>query len=594
MSHVMGAIWTTGLAALVTVPAVGRPAPARIPVSAKPVSIRAQKEPLGEVLTILGRASGARLSTVAHLRERRVSLFVKGGSLGSVMRGLARAWSLPRYPASWIRPRGDGPDTVVHHHLWQRAEAATEGSQREARDRVLLMDQVRRLMDFQYRPQVVDPSTIERRPEDIDHDVRLLKPAADYVPMDPRIGRWGAGWAAAVGGLLREMTPKERDSTLRGDAVYVPTSRLSPRTYDLIFLLASGTRRGLPKAEMDGPRIGGVRVESLEERRRRFDGERVSFRLLRDVDRSFWVPLLSIEGANDLGPLPSPIGFSEALDEASGGNPDAPRALPLSKTGGQRTNIPIKPEQRNRIEVRLRDGLKDLPAAQQLLHEVLSVTVVSDYYSRPPSYGRVVTAAFRTALKEPDWDRFLDQFAAALSLRWERHAGTLLFRHRTWWIEDEAEVPQEVARRLTEAHGKRGYLNLAELCAVAALTDRQHDTLLADYLPAEPVQVARILRPWAQFRLSLPPEQRQRLEKPDGLAMGVTPSKAVAQLLQMDRLLRQQLEGIAQEELRGARLRFSLELEGRGRFNQRATLVWAGVVLPGGRFVGHRLEQSLQ
>jgi hypothetical protein len=203
------------------------------------------------------------------------------------------------------------------------------------------------------------------------------------------------------------------------------------------------------------------------------------------------------------------------------------------------------------LALQFQEGIADVPAAARRvtlcltpvpdaqpgtsvsrnLNEVLAVlaaetglTVIADGYLRPPQ-----ELPANLTIKDMPLERLLAQIAVAWNCDWRylgKNRNAVLFRAKHWWLEDEADVPQEQLERLRpflsaqQAAGLAGFLELAEL-----RTAQVHKLVQAGLCPWEiGVVIPRFYdgtwgKPCLQFFNRLPKAQQALAQRPEGLPL---------------------------------------------------------------------------
>lgn len=480
------------------------------------VTLAVRGMPLEEVLCLLDPDRSLHLRAVRHLREKRLTLFARDETLQQIMDGLAELWSLPRYPARWIRHKD-----ASGYELWQDQAAVREGERRELADRNLMeryLDKLSNLSDS-------NPDALQKT-----------------IQLDPQAGHWNRAWCLTAGAMLRELAPSSRAALLRGEEVYASPRTFSPRTQQLLFAnVASLQRDGSLRAGGDSENPADIVWETDQERAERFQREGVALVLFRNDRDGRWCPQIRIRDPAKPNRVPTsgvvgpPLGFSGDIGESGG----ADTGITTGKQVGRQSNdarnrkaeeTPLSQPQREALAKALSDGPKTMVEAEQLLHSITGRPIVADYYVRHGgTFEWRQQRAFAEAVRKSDTvEALLRAYGLPVNYRGTTRGQALVLRNRMWWADDAREVPLSLARSLRAALDERGYLNLDELAAAAALTREQLDTLGADYVLASTAEGIDLQGPWLRMYGSLDPVLRDRLRSPAGLSLADLPVASYA------------------------------------------------------------------
>lgn len=274
------------------------------------------------------------------------------------------------------------------------------------------------------------------------------------------------------------------------------------------------------------PRLAGLAPEQLDQysivlllSRNPTDpkGARLMFSMVTPTGfNGFRFSLLSMPGAL----RPASIGAPFNLPRADPEDP-SPRVT-------MKLNPAVEGKQSRRTERSLDDLLEELSRQA-------GVSVVADGYLR-------ARMQFPVGLQVEDYP--LLQLAQSIGrvwgcdVKWLAAQRTLLVRARAWWLEDQADVPDEVIRGFGAALGAGQSPKLADLLRLAELSNAQVYKLVESGVC--PAAAGLVLpgfydeansKPLLQFFNRLPEALQKRSQSPEGLLLRDVPSALVEQWL---------------------------------------------------------------
>ncbi len=430
-----------------------------------------------DLLAELSKSGPGRLQAVSHLRDRRVSVAVEG-SRGAFKAALASLLGTRKNPAKWVTLAAGGEE------LWQSRKAITEGLEQDRAERAYVANAMRALAEL--------------TESDFDENNQTV--------VDARVPKFNKPWALATGALIRGLPPEELEAGLSGRPIWKAIPDLPPGLQQVLYdgIGSKVGRRG--KLGANGLPIS---KETWEEQRQRFLGGEIGLRLTRS-ERGDWSMRVTYRDdqhpgeEGSLGTGGPEIGF---LDDDQQPGP---------------TLAAIDPDSVRRY---LGDhAVECMDDVAHFLREVAGYSSLSQHYARREPDRRTFRTAFLRALESSRrFDQLLDAICRWDHYRWSMVEDTVVLRSKQWWVEDEAEPPHSLARRLSKGLLSQGFLNLIQLSDAAALPARQAQSLNSDYLCGGPLNdlphMTAVLLTW---RLASPPD-RVRMERSGGISFGRIP-----------------------------------------------------------------------
>jgi hypothetical protein len=437
------------------------------------VSAQIRADGLPVLLERLATQTGIRLSAVQHLKERRVTVLLERRPLREVMVSLADLWSVPRYPAKWLKHGSD------QFELWQDARAVRSLEDQMEADRERIAASLARLVD------IAGQDGAETRSPETDPVLRR----ALYPP------NWTNGGRSQAQ-LLGSLAQAAQQAVVHGESVWTSFGDLPP-----------GVQRSVAGT------IGGFTGTDSQQARAALTGSKVGLQLRIDPDSPGhqWHMFLQTQSQNGRAGLEfgfplAPLGVGE--QETAEEPPSDPRALTADQ-----------------LDQLKKGRWEELADFELDLGRVLRESVVSDYFHDKPA-PRPEALAGAASVGE-----LLERAVRPSGYRWRRGEHGFELNNPAAAFDLQADVPWTLEQRLTAEQGKLGYVRLPQLADAAQLNDKQLQRLSRVLEGIDGVAQFRALLTWYR---SLDASRRLRAGKRPGLLVAISGPRAIRALMRED------------------------------------------------------------
>jgi len=500
------------VAASATAPAAEKTRP---PALKKPVTLAEKGRPLPTSLSAMSKQAEVSLHAVADLADRRLTVRLTKLPAKEVMKQLAELWTLPRRPAEWRKEKPEAKASPAYQ-LWQSPEAAEELQRRMDADRERITASL--------------PDLIQLARNGGDEALRggdrygqTGNPVMDQALYRPN---WQHGMRASMR-FLGDLSRPALNGVLHGQTFWAPFKSLSASTQSAMMSDVAGNyRRGSRQPD------GSIRYQTKEEARSAFQKDTLGIQLrLKEnpaTGDSKWMLYLRQRDSPYVQGMP--LGDLGLADANSGDGAARSADDPLFKE-------PLPESLKKALgKVKTWDEFADF---QVFLATHTELGVLSDYYyDISPPQPRLLVAA-------KSMGDLLEKACGPASYRWWSKDKTVFFRQRRWYLKDLKAPPATLELRFQASQKERGYLNLDDLSAAAAMNDAQLDRM-ARILAMPGLKGLRQYRVLFRWYAALTNREKHLVGRPQGLAIRSTGERAKAELRRPS-ALRKIMGGLSQD-----------------------------------------------